>query len=113
MQVSLDLSAKRIRDLDQSGVDIVELLGQSFQGIIDFYKSVEGILEPRIMQALSGPSCCARVRRAARSPDLSERLSASGHVVAASLCERRPLAESKVDFETHLTCNFEIMDCSS
>ena len=61
MQVSLDLSAKRIGDLARSGVSIVELLGQSFQGIIDFYNSTEGGLEPRIMAALSGLSPCACV----------------------------------------------------
>ena len=53
-QVSLDLSAKRMADLAESGVDILELLGQSFQSIIDFYRSIEGGLVPRTMMALSG-----------------------------------------------------------
>ena len=54
LQVSLDLSSKRLGDLARSGVDIKELLGQSFQSILDFYNSNENILEPRIMAALSG-----------------------------------------------------------
>ena len=53
-QVSLDLSAKRMADLAESGVDILELLGQSFRSIIDFYRSIEGGLVPRTMMALSG-----------------------------------------------------------
>ncbi|CAK0786079.1 hypothetical protein CVIRNUC_009292 [Coccomyxa viridis] len=53
-KVSLDLSAKRMADLAESGVDILELLGQSFRSIIDFYRSIEGGLVPRTMMALSG-----------------------------------------------------------
>ena len=65
-QVSLDLSAKRMADLAESGVDILELLGQSFQSIVDFYSSIEGGLVPCTMKALSGnPS---------RTPGQSHRL---------------------------------------
>ena len=59
MQVSLDLSAKRLGDLARSGVSIVELLGQSFQGILDFYDNNEATLQPRIMAALSDLSVWA------------------------------------------------------
>ena len=58
-QVSLDLSAKRMADLAESGVDILELLGQSFQSIFDFYRRIEGGLVPRTMKALSGVLPCA------------------------------------------------------
>ena len=58
-QVSLDLSAKRMADLAESGVDILELLGQSFQSIVDFYRRIEGGLVPRTMKALSGVRPCA------------------------------------------------------
>ena len=54
MQVSLDLSAKRLADLQKSGVDIVELLGSSFQAIVDFYNNIEQGLIPRTLEALSG-----------------------------------------------------------
>ena len=54
MQVSLDLSAKRLSDLQKSGVDIVELLGSSFQTVVNFYNNVEQGLVPRTLKALSG-----------------------------------------------------------
>ncbi|BDA47248.1 probable feruloyl CoA ortho-hydroxylase 2 at C-terminar half [Coccomyxa sp. Obi] len=53
-KVSLDLSAKRLADLHKSGVDVVELLGESFQSIIHFYNSIEQGLIPRTLDALSG-----------------------------------------------------------
>lgn len=54
MQVSLDLSAKRLADLHKSGIDVVELLGESFQSIIQFYNNIEQGLVPRTLDALSG-----------------------------------------------------------
>ncbi len=52
LQVSLDLSAKRLADLQKSGIDIVELLGESFQSIILFYKNIEHGLAPRKLDKL-------------------------------------------------------------
>ena len=54
LQVSLDLSAKRLADLHKSGIDVVELLGESFQSIIQFYTHIEQGLVPRTLDALSG-----------------------------------------------------------
>lgn len=62
-QVSLDLSAKRMADLAESGVDILELLGQSFQSILGFYRSIEVDIVPRAMKALSGLVPCAISQR--------------------------------------------------
>ena len=79
-----DLSAKRMADLAASGVDIVELLGQSFQSIVDFYKSVEGDIVPRTMKALSGLVPCA-VSLRSPGPDQSHRGTLKSHL-AGSLC---------------------------
>lgn len=54
--MSLDLSAKRLADLHKSGIDVVELLGESFQSIIQFYDHIEQGLLPRTLDALAGTS---------------------------------------------------------
>lgn len=54
LQVSVDLSAKRLADLHKSGIDVVKLLGESFQSIIQFYNHIEEGLIPRTLDALSG-----------------------------------------------------------
>ena len=80
LQVSLDLSAKRLADLHQSGIDVVQLLGESFQSIIQFYNHIEQGLIPGTLEALSGTQhACSWFPR-----------SSGGSLDARAVSEKRP-----------------------